>query len=71
MEGKAALFARLAGIDAVPICLNTQDVDEIITAVATLAPAFGGINLEDISAPRLLRCRRAPPRPAGHPGHPR
>ena len=54
MEGKAALFRRFAGIDAIPICLDTQDTEEIIKAVTWLAPAFGGINLEDISAPRCF-----------------
>ena len=58
MEGKAALFARLAGIDAVPICLDTQDVDEIVRAVTSIAPAFGGINLEDISAPRCFEVEK-------------
>jgi malate dehydrogenase (oxaloacetate-decarboxylating) len=54
MEGKAALFKRFAGIDAWPICLDTQDTDEIVRTVQILAPAFGGINLEDISAPRCF-----------------
>jgi malate dehydrogenase (oxaloacetate-decarboxylating) len=54
MEGKAALFKRFAGIDAWPICLATQDVDEIVSAVAAIAPGFGGINLEDIAAPRCF-----------------
>ena len=54
MEGKAALFARLSEIDAVPICLDTQDVDQIVAAVIAIAPSFGGINLEDISAPRCF-----------------
>jgi malate dehydrogenase (oxaloacetate-decarboxylating) len=54
MEGKAALFKRFADIDAWPICLNTQDVDEIVTAVQAISPGFGGINLEDISAPRCF-----------------
>jgi len=52
MEGKAMLFKRFAGIDAFPICLVTQDTDEIVRAVQLIAPVFGGINLEDISAPR-------------------
>jgi malate dehydrogenase (oxaloacetate-decarboxylating) len=51
MEGKAALFAHLAGVDAVPICLDTHDVDGIVAAVTAIAPGFGGINLEDIAAP--------------------
>ena len=54
MEGKALLFRHFAGIDAVPICLATTDVDEIVDTVARLAPTFGGINLEDISAPRCF-----------------
>jgi malate dehydrogenase (oxaloacetate-decarboxylating) len=54
MEGKAVLFKRFGGVDAVPICLATTDVDEIIATVARLAPSFGGINLEDISAPRCF-----------------
>src|SRR6202042_1961721 len=48
MEGKAALFKRFAGIDAWPICLDSQDTDEIVRAVQLIAPGFGGINLEDI-----------------------
>jgi malate dehydrogenase (oxaloacetate-decarboxylating) len=58
MEGKAALFKRFAGIDAWPICLDTQDIDEIVRTVQILAPAFGGINLEDISAPRCFEVER-------------
>jgi len=54
MEGKAALFKRFAGIDAFPICLDTQDTDEIVAAVKAVAPVFAGINLEDISAPRCF-----------------
>lgn len=54
MEGKAMLFKEFADIDAYPICLNTQDVDEIIKAVEWISPGFGGINLEDISAPRCF-----------------
>ena len=54
MEGKAALFKRFAGIDAWPICLDTQDPDEIVRTVQVLAPVFAGINLEDISAPRCF-----------------
>ncbi|KAA1421818.1 NAD-dependent malic enzyme [Nocardioides humilatus] len=54
MEGKAALFKRFANIDAWPICLATQDVDEIVKAVEMIAPGFGGINLEDIAAPRCF-----------------
>jgi malate dehydrogenase (oxaloacetate-decarboxylating) len=54
MEGKAALFKRFAGIDAWPLCLDTQDVDEIVRTVQLIAPVFAGINLEDISAPRCF-----------------
>ncbi|MGA8977858.1 MAG: NAD-dependent malic enzyme [Pedococcus sp.] len=54
MEGKAALFKRFADIDAFPICLDTQDTEEIITAVKAISPVFAGINLEDISAPRCF-----------------
>ena len=54
MEGKAVLFKEFAGVDAFPICLATQDVDEIVRAVHLIAPVFGGINLEDISAPRCF-----------------
>jgi malate dehydrogenase (oxaloacetate-decarboxylating) len=54
MEGKAMLFKEFAGVDAFPICLDTQETDEIIAAVKAIAPGFGGINLEDISAPRCF-----------------
>ena len=54
MEGKAVLFKSFGGVNAVPICLDTQDTDEIIKTVVNIAPAFGGINLEDISAPRCF-----------------
>ncbi|GAA2091506.1 NAD-dependent malic enzyme [Kitasatospora saccharophila] len=54
MEGKAALFKRFAGIDAWPLCLDTQDADEIVAIVKAIAPGFAGINLEDISAPRCF-----------------
>ncbi|MDF2586523.1 MAG: hypothetical protein K0S41_364 [Anaerocolumna sp.] len=54
MEGKAVLFKEFGGVNAFPICLNTQDTDEIIKTVVNIAPAFGGINLEDISAPRCF-----------------
>ena len=54
MEGKAVLFKEFGGVNAVPICLDTQDTEEIIKAVTWFAPAFGGINLEDISAPRCF-----------------
>jgi malate dehydrogenase (oxaloacetate-decarboxylating) len=54
MEGKAMLFKEFAGVDAFPVCLDTQDADEIVRAVELIAPTFGGINLEDISAPRCF-----------------
>jgi malate dehydrogenase (oxaloacetate-decarboxylating) len=54
MEGKAMLFKEFAGVDAFPICLDTTDVDEIVSVVRAIAPGFGGINLEDISAPRCF-----------------
>ena len=58
MEGKAVLFKEFGGIDAWPVCLATKDVDEIVRTVAALAPGFGGINLEDISAPRCFEVER-------------
>lgn len=58
MEGKAILFKEFAGVDAFPICLDTKDTEEIITAVKQIAPVFGGINLEDISAPRCFEIER-------------
>ncbi|MGL5692994.1 MAG: NAD(P)-dependent malic enzyme, partial [Peptostreptococcaceae bacterium] len=58
MEGKAILFKEFAGIDAFPICLDTKNVDEIVKTVKYLAPTFGGINLEDISAPRCFEIER-------------
>ena len=54
MEGKAILFKEFGGVDAFPICLDTKDVDEIVETVVRMAPTFGGINLEDISAPRCF-----------------
>lgn len=70
MEGKAAIFKEFAGIDAFPICVNTQDVEEIIALVKNIAPVFGGINLEDISAPRCFeieeRLRAELPIPVMH-----
>ena len=54
MEGKAMLFKEFAGVDAFPICLDTRDPDEIVAVVRAIAPGFGGINLEDISAPRCF-----------------
>jgi len=59
MEGKALLFKEFANIDAWPICLDTQDVDEIVATVRRIAPVFGGINLEDISAPRCFAVEQA------------
>ncbi len=58
MEGKCALFKKFGGVDAFPICLDTQDTDEIIRTVKLIAPIFGGINLEDISAPRCFEVER-------------
>jgi malate dehydrogenase (oxaloacetate-decarboxylating) len=58
MEGKAVLFKQFGGVDAVPICLDTQDPDEIVAAVRAIAPSFGGINLEDIAAPRCFEIER-------------
>ncbi len=58
MEGKAILFKKFANIDAVPICLNTKDCDEIIKTIVNISPSFGGINLEDISAPRCVYIER-------------
>ncbi len=58
MEGKALLFKEFGGVDAIPLCLDTRDVDEIVETIARLAPSFGGINLEDISAPRCFEIER-------------
>ncbi|NUR31204.1 MAG: NADP-dependent malic enzyme, partial [Catenulispora sp.] len=58
MEGKAILFKQFGGVDAVPVCLDTQDTEEIISVVRALAPSFGGINLEDNSAPRCFEIER-------------
>ena len=58
MEGKSILFKEFAGVDAFPICLDTKDVDEIVETVKRIAPVFGGINLEDISAPRCFEIER-------------
>jgi malate dehydrogenase (oxaloacetate-decarboxylating) len=58
MEGKAALFKRLAGVDAWPVCLATQDVDEIVRTVEVISPVYGGVNLEDIAAPRCFEVER-------------
>ena len=70
MEGKAAIFKEFADVDAIPICLDTQDTEEIIRAVKQIAPAFGGINLEDIAAPKCFdieeRLRKALDIPVVH-----
>ncbi len=58
MEGKCALFKEFGGVNAVPLCLDTQDVDEVVETVKRVAPSFGGINLEDISAPRCFEIER-------------
>ena len=58
MEGKCAIFKTFAGIDAIPIVLNTKDVDELVRTIYLLAPSFGGINLEDISAPRCFEVEK-------------
>lgn len=58
MEGKAMLFKQLAGVDAFPVCLDTQDTEEIIRTIKAIAPTFGGINLEDISSPRCFEIER-------------
>ena len=58
MEGKSALFKSFGGVDAIPICLDTQDPEEIIAMVKALAPTFGGINLEDIAAPKCVMIER-------------
>jgi len=71
MEGKALLFKEFGGVDAWPICLATKDEDEIVAAVRAIAPVFGGINLEDISAPRCFSIEERLPRGARHPGLPR
>src|SRR3970282_381192 len=59
MEGKCLLFKEFAGVDAFPICLDTQDPDQIIETVVHLAPVFGAINLEDIAAPRCFAVEQA------------
>lgn len=58
MEGKAVLFKEFGGVDAIPICLDTKDVDKIVETIKIISPAFGGINLEDISAPRCFEIER-------------
>ena len=70
MEGKAMLFKEFAGIDAWPICLDTQDTEEIIRIVKAMAPGLGGVNLEDIAAP-LLRNRKRLKGRVGYPCLPR
>ena len=71
MEGKAMLFKEFADLNAFPICLDTKDVDQIVATVKAIAPGFGGINLEDIAAPRCFEVERAPARDARHSGLPR
>ena len=58
MEGKCLLFKKFAGIDAVPICIDTQDTEELIRTIKAISPQFGGINLEDISAPRCFEIEK-------------
>ena len=58
MEGKCVLFKEFGGVDAIPLCVRSKDVDEIVKTVSLLAGSFGGINLEDISAPRCLKLKR-------------
>ena len=58
MEGKAVLFKQFGGVDAFPVCLDTKDTEEIITAVKQIAPVFGGINLEDIASPKCFEVER-------------
>ena len=58
MEGKCVLFKEFAGVDAFPLCVDTQDVDEMVKAIALISKSFGGINLEDISAPRCFEIER-------------
>ena len=71
MEGKALLFKEFGGVDAWPICLDTTDVDEIVATVAAIAPGFGGINLEDIAAPRCFEIERRLRETPRHPRLPR
>ena len=70
MEGKAVLFQSMAGVEAFPICLAARDPDEIVEIVAAISPSFGGINLEDISAPRCFEIERKLARTARHAGLP-
>src|SRR5438128_11408093 len=67
MEGKALIFKEFAGVDAWPLCLATKDVDEIVTIVKAISPSFGGINLEDISAPRCFEIEERLQRPSTSP----
>src|SRR2546428_2032298 len=67
MEGKALIFKEFAGVDAFPVCLATKDADEIVAIVKAISPVFGGLNLEDISAPRCLDIETRPPRELGIP----
>ena len=71
MEGKAALFKQFAGVDAWPVCLDTKDTEEIIRTVKAIAPVYGGINLEDIAAPRCFEIERRLRERARHPRLPR
>ena len=71
MEGKAMLFKEFAGVDAFPLCIDTTDVDEIVAFVKAVAPTFGGINLEDIAAPRCFEIERAAAGGTRHSGLPR
>ena len=68
MEGKAVLFKEFGGVDAFPICLSTKDPDKIVQTVTHISPAFGGINLEDISAPRCFEIEERLKAHARHPG---
>ena len=71
MEGKCALFKAFAGMDAFPLCVRSKDVDEIVHTVDLLAGSFGGINLEDIGAPRCFEIERKLKERLRHPGFPR
>ena len=71
MEGKAMLFKEFGGVDAFPLCLSTKDPDEIVATVKAVAPTFGGINLEDISAPRCFEIEDRLKHEPRHPGLPR
>ena len=66
MEGKVALFKKFGGVDAFPICVNTQNNEEIIALAKNIAPVFGGINLEDIEAPRCFEIERRLIKRVGH-----